>query len=84
MLLEAPALPPRPASNSLVPDAVARLVSAATVEATPAAEFAVEADAVLDVLNTLEMAEAWPPPMLAIDIMTSIAIAVTSLDRQAG
>jgi hypothetical protein len=46
-LLEAPEPPFRPASNSLLPDSVARLVSAATVDATLAAEVAVELDAPL-------------------------------------
>ena len=43
-LLEAPEPPSRLLSNSLSPDSVARLVSAATVEATLAVEPAVELD----------------------------------------
>jgi len=65
-LLEVPEFPARPASNSLFPAAVARLVSAATVEAT----FVVaEAAVVLAELGRLERAPAWLPEMLLIDIM---------------
>jgi len=42
MLLEAPDPPSRLPSNSLSPDSVTRLVSAATVEAKFSVEFAVE------------------------------------------
>jgi hypothetical protein len=73
-LLEAPEPPSRLLSNSLSPDSVARLVSAATVEATVDVELAVElealgvllaaaatvfcAEAALDALNRLYRAEA--------------------------
>ncbi len=90
--LEAPALPPRPASNSLLPDAVARLVSAATVEATVAAELAVEteaalvepelaAEAELEVLNRLDSEGAWLLLILPIDIMTSTGFAASRIYR---
>jgi hypothetical protein len=69
-LLEAPEPPSKLPSNSLLADAVARLVSAATVEAMLVAELAVEleagvaaatvfaADAALDALKRLYTAEA--------------------------
>ena len=65
-LLEAPELPSRLPSNSLSPDSVARLVSAA-------AAFA--AEAALDALKRLYRAGL--PLTLPIDIMTPIAIART-------
>jgi hypothetical protein len=47
-LLEAPEPPPRLPSNSLLVDSVARLVSAATVEAMLAAGLAVELEVLLE------------------------------------
>jgi len=47
-LLEAPDPPSRLSSNSLSPDSVARLVSAATVETTLVAELAVELEVLLE------------------------------------
>ncbi len=46
-LLEAPEPPSRLPSNSLLPDSITRLVSAATVEPTPAVELAVEFEVLL-------------------------------------
>jgi len=72
-LLEAPEPPPRLPSNSLLADSVARLVSAATVEAMLAAGLAVELEVLLEpaaVLAGIAAAtEAWLLPMLPIDIM---------------
>jgi hypothetical protein len=63
-LLEAPEPPSRLPSNSLLADSVARLVSAATVEAVLAVELTVA-------LGT----EVWLLLTLPIDIMTPIATA---------
>jgi hypothetical protein len=72
-LLEAPEPPSRPVSNSLSPDSVARLVSAATVEVTLAVEVELEVLVLAPVLA--EVAAAWLLLILPIDIMTSIAAA---------
>jgi hypothetical protein len=94
LLLDVLELPSRPASNSLLPAAVARLVSAATVAATLAVELEVDfevllvlapvlvavlvAAAALEEVKRLERAEAWLPEMLLIDIMTPLARMLTS------
>jgi hypothetical protein len=72
-LLEAPEPPSRLVSNSLSPDSVARLVSAATVEVTLAVEVELEVLVLAPVLA--EVAAAWLLLILPIDIMTSIAAA---------
>lgn len=72
-MLEAPEPPSRPVSNSLSPDSVARLVSAATVEVTLAVEVELEVLVLAPVLA--EVAAAWLLLILPIDIMTSIAAA---------
>jgi hypothetical protein len=84
-LLDAPEPPFKLASNSLLPDAVARVVSAATVEATLAVELAATvavllapaaageaafcAEAALAALKRLDSTDDCPLPMLPIDIM---------------
>ena len=73
-LLEAPALPSRLPSNWLLADSVARLVSAATVEALLAVELAVELEMLL-VLAAAGVAAARLLLTLPIDIMIPIATA---------
>jgi hypothetical protein len=72
-LLEAPEPPPRLPSNSLLADSVARLVSAATVEAMLAAGLAVELEVLFGPAAVLAgvaaAAAATLLPMLPIDIM---------------
>jgi len=70
ILLEAPEPPYKLVSNSLFPDAVARLVKAETVDATLAGELDVPVVPVLDELERLDNAEDWLVPMLPIDIMS--------------
>ena len=65
-LLEAPELPSRLPSNSLLVDSVARLVSAATVEAVFVEVLLVLADVLTGV------AEAWLLLTLPIDIIAPI------------
>jgi hypothetical protein len=69
-LLDAPEPPPRPASNSLLADSVARLVSAATVEVRLAAEPVAELDPLPALVAVLGgFATAWLLLMLPIDII---------------
>jgi hypothetical protein len=97
MLLEAPEPPSRLVSNSLSPDAVARLVRAATVDVTFDVEPALLlvlalaaavccAEAALDVLKRLDRAELWPPVMPPIDIIISRSPTVRSgvIGRESG
>jgi hypothetical protein len=79
-LLEAPEPPSRLPSNSLLADSVARLASAATVEAVFAVKLAVELEVLLVLAVLLAevasaTAEAWLLLTLPIDIMTPIAAA---------
>ena len=75
-LLEAPEPPSRLPSNSLLADSLARLVSAATVEAVLAVELAVELELLLALATELAgVAAAWLLLMLPIDITVPIATA---------
>ena len=74
-LLEAPKPPSRLPSNSLLADSLARLVSAANVEAVLAVELAVELELLLALATELAgVAAAWLL-MLPIVIMVPIATA---------
>ena len=77
-LLEAPEPPSRLPSNSLLADSVARLVSAAIVEAVFAVELAFELEVLLVLAVVLAVvapvtAEAWLLLTLPIDIMVPSA-----------
>jgi hypothetical protein len=78
--LDAPELPSRLPSISLLADAVARLVSAATVDTSLAVRLALGLEALL-VLGVVVagVAATWLLLMLPIDIMASIATCGTRL-----
>jgi hypothetical protein len=74
-LLEAPDPPFRLPSNSLLADSVARLVSAAIVEAMLGDELAAELDVLLVIAGVPGVAAAWLLLTLPIDIMVPITTA---------